>query len=66
MSIVFEFTYKPYMPKGVITPDINLRTITAYDGSKTRRYKSRRLGSEAEQTIMEKLLLRYEASNIKA
>ncbi|MCC6017289.1 MAG: transposase, partial [Desulfurococcaceae archaeon] len=40
VSIVFEFMYKPYAPRGIIALDINLRTITAYDGSDVRRYKT--------------------------
>ena len=33
VSIVFEFNYKPYTPRGIIAPDVNLRTVTVYDGS---------------------------------
>jgi len=41
VSIVFEFRYEPYVPKGIIALDINLRTITAYDGSEVRRFRTR-------------------------
>ena len=41
MSVVFEFVCKPYVLKGVIALDTNLRMITAYDGPKVRRYRTR-------------------------
>jgi len=33
--------YKPYIPRGVVALDMNLRHIASYDGSKVRRYRTR-------------------------
>jgi len=41
VSIVFETRYKPYIPRGVVALDVNLRHIVSYDGSKVRRYRTR-------------------------
>jgi len=59
VSIVFESVYKPCMPKGVIALDINLRTITAYDGSKTRRYKTRFIDALSKRKRAEELQKKY-------
>jgi putative transposase len=59
VSIVFESVYKPCMPKGVIALDINLRTITAYDGSKTRRYKTRFIDALSKRKCAEELQKKY-------
>jgi len=41
ISIVFETRYVPYIPRGVVALDVNLRHIVSYDGSKVRRYRTR-------------------------
>jgi len=41
VSIVFEVRYMPYIPRGVVALDVNLRHIVSYDGSKVRRYRTR-------------------------
>ncbi|MEM0027348.1 MAG: hypothetical protein QXT53_06910 [Ignisphaera sp.] len=41
VSIVFEVKYNPYVPKGFTAVDLNLRTITTFDGSEARRYRTR-------------------------
>jgi putative transposase len=41
VSMIFEFCYKPYISRGIIALDINLRTITAHDGSEIRRFRTR-------------------------
>jgi len=41
ISIVFETRYAPYISRGVIALDVNLRHIVSYDGSKVRRYRTR-------------------------
>jgi putative transposase len=59
MSSVFEFVYKPYTPKGLMTLDINLRTITIYDGSKVRRYRTRFVDALSKRKRAEDLQKRY-------
>jgi len=41
ISIVFEARYAPYIPRGALALDMNLRHIVSYDGSKIRRYRTR-------------------------
>jgi putative transposase len=59
VSIVFEFMYKPYAPKGVIALDINLRTITAYDGSEVRRFRTRFVDALSKRKRAEDLQRKY-------
>ena len=59
VSIVFEFCYKPYIPRGIIALDINLRTITAYDGSKTRRFRTRFVDVLSKRKRAEELQKKY-------
>jgi len=59
VSIVFEFMYKPYAPKGVIALDINLRRVTAYDGSEVRRYKTRFVNALSKRKRAENLQKKY-------
>jgi len=59
VSIVFEFAYKPYAPKGLMALDINLRTITAYDGSKVRRYRARFVDALSKKRRAEELQKKY-------
>ena len=59
VSIVFEFMYKPYAPRGIIALDINLRTITAYDGSDVRRYKTGFVDALSKRKRAEELQKKY-------
>jgi putative transposase len=59
VSIVFEFTYKPYAPKGIIALDINLRMVTAYDGSEVRRYRARFVDALSKRKRAEELQKKY-------
>jgi putative transposase len=59
VSIVFEFTYKPYAPKGIIALDINLRTATACDGSEIRRYRARFVDALGKRKRGEELMKKY-------
>jgi putative transposase len=59
VSIVFEFRYEPYVPKGIIALDINLRMVTAYDGSDVRRYKTRFVDALSKRKRAEELQKKY-------
>ena len=59
VSIVFEFMYKPYVPKGIIALDINLRMVTAYDGSKVRRFRTRFVDALSKRKWAEELQKKY-------
>jgi putative transposase len=59
VSIVFEFRYEPYVPRGVIALDINLRTITAYDGSEVRRYRTGFVDALSKKKRAEELQSKY-------
>ncbi len=39
--IPFRFTYKPYTPMRILALDLNLKTLTLYDGRRARRIKTR-------------------------
>ena len=55
MSTVFEFRYKPYVSREVITLDTNLRTATTYGGSKIGRYKTRFVDALSKRKHAEEL-----------
>ena len=59
VSIVFEFRYEPYTPKGLMTLDINLRMVTAYDGSEVRRYRTRFVEALSKRKRAEELQKKY-------
>jgi putative transposase len=59
VSIVFEFVYKPYAPKGIIALDTNLRMVTAYDGSEVRRYRARFVDALSKRRRAEELQKKY-------
>jgi len=40
VSIVFEFDYRPYAPRGLMALDVNLRKVATFDGRDTRRYET--------------------------
>ena len=56
VCIPFEFEYRPYDPKRVITVDINLRQIVLFDGERIRRIDTR---------FVEALSLKAHAENIQ-
>jgi putative transposase len=39
--IPFRFTYNPYKPRHILAVDLNLKTLTLYDGRSVRRIKTR-------------------------
>jgi putative transposase len=59
VSVVFEFRYEPYTPKGLMALDINLKMITAYDGFKVRRYKTRFIDALSKRKRAEELHKKY-------
>jgi putative transposase len=59
VSIVFEIIYEPYTPRGIIALDINLRTVTAYDGSKIRRFRTRFIDPLSKKKRSEELQKKY-------
>jgi putative transposase len=59
VSIVFEFRYEPYVPKGIIALDINLRMVTAYDGSEVRRFRTRFVDALSKRKRAEELQRKY-------
>jgi len=59
VSIVFEFRYEPYVPRGIIALDINLRTVTAYDGSEVRRFRTRFIDALSKRKRAEELQKKY-------
>jgi putative transposase len=59
VSIVFEFRYEPYAPRGIIALDINLRTITACDGSEIRRYRAGFIDALSKRKRGEELMKKY-------
>ena len=59
VSVVFEFVYKPYTPRGIIALDINLRTVTIYDGFKVRRYRTRFVDALSKRKRAEELQKKY-------
>ena len=59
VSVVFEFNYKPYTPRGIIALDVNLKTITAYNGSEIRRFKTRFVDALSKKKRAEELQEKY-------
>jgi len=55
INIVFEVEYKPYIPRGAIALDVNLRRVVAYDGSSIRRYKTRFINALSRKARAEEL-----------
>ncbi|BES81013.1 hypothetical protein [Pyrodictium abyssi] len=39
--VPFRFTYEPYAPRRILALDLNLKTLTLYDGGRIRRLKTR-------------------------
>jgi putative transposase len=59
VSIVFEFRYEPYVPKDIIALDINLKAVTAYNGSKVRRFRTRFVDALSKRRRAEELQKKY-------
>ena len=59
VSIVFETVYKPYMPRGALALDVNLRHVVVYDGSGIRRYRTRFVGSLSKRARAEELTRKH-------
>jgi len=59
VSIVFEMRYTPYIPRGVIALDMNLRHVVSYDGSKIRRYGTRFLDALGKRARAEEIQRKY-------
>ena len=59
VSMVFEFCYKPYIPRDIIALDINLRTITAYNGSEVRRFRTKFIDALSRRRRAEELQKKY-------
>jgi len=59
ISIVFVVRYTPYIPRGVIALDINLRHIVSYDGSKVRRYRTRFIDALSKRGRAEDIQRKY-------
>jgi len=56
---VFETRYTPYVPRGVIALDVNLRHIVLYDGSEVRSYETRFLDALSKRARAEELQKKY-------
>jgi putative transposase len=59
ISIVFEFKYKPYVPRNIIALDVNLKTIVAYNGFGVRRFKTRFTDALSKRRRAEELQRKY-------
>jgi len=59
VSIVFETRYAPYIPRGVIALDVNLRHIVSYDGSEVRRYRTRFVDALSKKARAEDIQRKY-------
>ena len=59
VSIVFEFKYEPYTPRGFTAIDLNLRIITIFDGSEAKRYKTRFVEALSKRARAEELQRKY-------
>jgi putative transposase len=59
VSIIFEFKYEPYMPRGIIALDINLKTIVTYDGYDIGRRKTRFIDALSKRKRAEEIQRKY-------
>ena len=59
VSIVFVIRYRPYVPRGAIGLDMNLRQITTCDGSNVRRYRTRFIDALSKRARAEELQKKY-------
>ncbi len=59
ICIPFEFMYSPYVPRGAVAIDINLRKLTVFDGKKIRRLDTRFINALTLKAHAEKLQRKY-------
>jgi len=59
ISIVFETRYEPYTPRGIVALDINLKHVVSYDGSETRRYRTRFVDALSKRGEAEEVQRKY-------
>jgi len=59
VSIVFEFNYRPYAPRGLMALDVNLRKVATFDGSDVKRYETRFSEALNKRARAEELQKRY-------
>jgi len=59
VSIVFKVRYTPYIPKGVVALDLNLRCVVSYDGSDVRRYRTRFIDALSKKARAEEVRKKY-------
>jgi len=59
VSVVFEFRYEPYTPKGLMALDINLKMVAAYDGFEVRRFRTRFVEALSKRKRAEDLQSKY-------
>ena len=59
VSIVFEIRYEPYVPRGFIAIDVNLKTITTFNGTEIRRFKTRFIEALSKRARAEELQKKY-------
>ncbi len=57
--IPFRFDYHPYTPRRVLALDLNLKTLTLYDGRRVRRIKTRYLEALKLKHLAEKVQKRH-------
>ena len=59
VSIVFETKYQPYAPRGFMAIDINLKTITTFNGIEVRRFRTRFVEALSKRARAEELQKKY-------
>jgi len=59
VSIVFKVRYTPYISKGLIALDLNLKHIVSYNGSNVRRYRTRLIDALSKKARAEKIQKKY-------
>ncbi|MEL9998069.1 MAG: hypothetical protein QXH99_06215 [Sulfolobales archaeon] len=59
ISIVFEFDYRPYVPKGLIAIDINLKMVVAFDGCDVKRFRTKFMKALSRKKRTEEIQKRY-------
>ena len=59
VAIPFRWSYKPYSPKRIISLDINLRRIAAYDDGSVRRIDTRFIEALSLKIYAEKIQKKY-------
>jgi putative transposase len=59
VSVVFEFGYRPYAPRGLMALDVNLRKVATFDGCDTRRHETRFSEALSKRARAEELQKKY-------